>query len=147
MGNVVYPADGQQHMAGIQRAGGAGGAGGGTDTFIVQKQQKGLPFDTLKTEVHIAGEPMHGISIEDGVGDLGQAGDQLVPQRSQLGGVFVKMLARLIQRRRHSHNGRHILRTCAFAALLCAALDQRRQQDPLSRIQHADPLRTVKLVG
>ena len=42
VGHIVDPANGQQHVAGVQRAGGAGGAGGGADTPLVQQQQQAL---------------------------------------------------------------------------------------------------------
>ena len=55
MGHLMGPPDGQQHMAGIQRAGGAGGAGGGADACIIQQQQERLALNALEAEAHIAG--------------------------------------------------------------------------------------------
>ena len=96
VGDLVGAADGQQHMAGVQRTGGAGAAGGRTDPGLIQQQQQAFALDALKAEVHIAGEPVDGIAVQAAVGDLGKAGDELVPQRGDLGGVFVDVIAGLL---------------------------------------------------
>lgn len=78
------PPDGQQDMAGVQGAGGAGRAGGGADAPVVQQQEQALPLDALKAEVHIAGKPTHRVAVEGGVGNLRQPRNQSVPQGGHL---------------------------------------------------------------
>src|SRR5699024_653868 len=51
--DLVRAADGQQHVAGVQRTGGTGRAGGRADALVVQKQQQGLALDALKAEIHV----------------------------------------------------------------------------------------------
>ena len=96
MGDLVGAADGQQHMAGIQRTGGAGTAGGGAHAHLIQQQQQAFALDALKAEVHVAGEPVDGIAIQGAVGNLGKTGDELVPQCRDLGGVFIDVIAGLL---------------------------------------------------
>ena len=86
VGNIMNPADGQQHMAGIQGAGGAGAAGGSADALLVQQEQEGLALDAFKAEVDVAGEPLFRVSVQGRMGDLLQAFDQPVPV--QMNSVF-----------------------------------------------------------
>ncbi len=85
------PPDGQQDVAGVQRAGGTGRAGGGTDAPVVQQQEQTFPLNALKAEADVAGEPVCRITVEGGMGDLGETGNELVPQSRDLGGVFRHM--------------------------------------------------------
>ena len=64
----MRPPDGQQDMAGVQGAGGAGRAGGGADAPVVQQQEQTFPLNALKTEVDIAGETVYRVAVEGGVG-------------------------------------------------------------------------------
>ena len=118
------PADGQQHVAGVQRTGGAGRAGGGTDPPVVQQEQEGLPLDAFKAEVDIAGEALYRIPVQQGVGDPGQPPDQLVPQGGQPPRVLIEAGAGQLQSGGHPHDGGEIFRTGSPASLLRAAFDQ-----------------------
>ena len=64
VGHIVDPADGQQHMAGIQRAGGTGGTGRSLNTLEVQHQQQAFAFDAFKAEADIVGQTVEGVAIE-----------------------------------------------------------------------------------
>ena len=59
----MHPADGQQHMAGIEASGGAGGAGGGADALGIQQKQETLTLDSLKAEADIAGQPVDRVAV------------------------------------------------------------------------------------
>ena len=69
---------------------------------LIQQQQQAFALNALKAEVHVAGEPVDRIAVQGAVGDLGETGDELVPQRGDLGGVFVDVIAGLLQRSGHS---------------------------------------------
>ena len=81
------------------------------------------------------------------MGNGGQSGDQLVPQRGYLDSVLVDMVAGLLQRRRHGHDTGDILRAGPLAALLRAALDDVGQGNPLTGVQQTHALGAVELVG
>ena len=147
MGHLMGPPDGQQHMAGIQRAGGAGGAGGGADACIIQQQQERLALDALEAEVDVAGQPVHRVAVESAVGDLGQPRNELVPQSRHLGPVLLHVGAGILQRSGHGGNAGDVLRTGPLAPLLCAALDDVGQGDALPGIQHTGALGTVELMA
>ena len=70
MGHVVYTADRQQDVAGIERAGGTGAAGGSADAPVVQKEQERFALDPLESEVDIAGKSLFRIAVQGGMGDL-----------------------------------------------------------------------------
>ena len=139
-------ADGQQHMAWVERAGRAGAAGRRADALCVEQKQQALALDTLEAEAHVAGEAIHGIAVECAVRDLGQAVDQAVAQGTDPFRVLVEVCAGVFEGCGHAHDGGKILRTRALAALLCAALDEVRQEDALTGVQHAGALRPVELV-
>ena len=139
-------ADGQQHMAWVERAGRAGAAGRRADALHVEQEQQALALDTLEAEAHVAGEAIHGIAVECAVRDLGQAVDQAVAQGADPFRVLVEVRAGVFERRSHAHDGRDVLRTRALAALLCAALDEVRQENALTGVQHAGALWTVEFV-
>ena len=147
VGHIMHPADGQQHMAGIQRAGGAGGAGGGTHALHIQQEQQALALDALKAEAHIAGKAVYRIAVESAVGDLAQTLDQLIPQSGDLGGIGVHVGAGFFQRRGHAHDGRQIFRAGTLAPLLCAALDHIGQREATAAVQSAHALGAVELVA
>ena len=56
VGHIVDPADGQQHMAGIQAAAGAGRAGGRGYALHIQQKQQRFALDAFKTEADIVGQ-------------------------------------------------------------------------------------------
>ena len=146
MRHVMRATDGQQHMAWIERAGCARAAGRRADALCVEKKQQALALDALEAEAHVAGEAIHGIAVERAVRDLGQAVDQAVAQGADPFRVLVEVRAGVFERRGHAHDGGNILCARALAALLRAALDEARQEDALTGVQHAGAFRTVKLV-
>ena len=62
------------------------------------------PSMPLKAEVHVAGEPVDGIAVQGAVGNLRETSDKLVPQCGDLGGVFIDVIAGLLQRSGQAHN-------------------------------------------
>ena len=133
-------------MARVERAGRTRAAGGGTDALRVEQQQKALAFNAFKAEAHIAGQAVHGIAVERAVRNIGKTGDQAVAQRADLFGILVDVRAGFLQRRGHAHDGGDVLRACALAALLRAALNEAREGNALPRVQKPDALRAVELV-
>ena len=147
MGHLLGQADGQQHMAGVQRTGGAGGAGGGADARQIQPQQQALALDALKAYVHIAGQPvLHG-AVHPGAGDVRDARQQRVPQGGDVGHVLLQVLRGLPQRRGHAQNAGQILRAGPPVALLSAALQQGGQAQTAAAVERAHALGPVELVA
>ena len=139
-------ADGQQHMAWVERAGRAGAAGRRADALCIEQKQQALALDTLEAEAHVAGQAVHGIAVECAVRDFGQAVDQAVAQGADPFRVLVNVCAGVFEGCGHAHDGGNILRAGALAALLRAALDEVRQEDALTGVQHAGALRAVEFV-
>lgn len=65
----------------------------------------------------------------------GETGNEPVPQGGDLGGVFRHVGAGFLQRRRHTRDGRDILRPRPFPPLLGAALNQIGQRHSLPGVQ------------
>ena len=147
VGNIVNSADGKQHMAGIQRAGGAGGAGGGRNALGIQQEQQGLTFDTLKAEADNTGQTMFCVTVSGTVRNLGQTGNQLVPQGDDFFVVFFHIGAGIFQCSGHTHNGRQIFCTGSLTPFLCAALNQVGQGEASADIQRTNAHRSVEFVG
>mgnify|MGYP006945381289 CR=1 FL=1 len=93
VGDLVGSADGQQHMAGIQRAGGAGRAGGSADTLHIQQKQQALALDALEAEADVAGQTVHGVTVQGAVRNLAQTFDEAVTHGSDLGHVHIDVVA------------------------------------------------------
>ena len=106
-------ADGQQHMAWVERAGRAGAAGRRADALCVEKKQQALALDTLDAEAYVAGQAIHGIAVERAVRDLGQAVDQAVAQGADPFRVLVEVCAGVFEGCGHAHDGGKIFRTRA----------------------------------
>ena len=70
VGNVMDTADGQQHMAGVKRTGGAGRAGRCADTVHIQQEQQGFALNALEAEADVAGEAVDCIAVQGAVGNL-----------------------------------------------------------------------------
>ena len=134
-------------MAGIQRPGGTGGAGGRRDALGVQKQQQGLALDALEAEVHVAGQTADRVAVENGVGDGRQTRDQLIPQRRQIYRILLHVPAGLVKSRRGAADAGDILRAGPLAPLLSAAVDDVLQCNAPSGVQHAHALGAVELMG
>ena len=90
---------------------------------------------------------MDGIAVQGAVGNLRETGDELVPQRGDLGGIFVDVIAGILQRGGQTHNAGDVFRTGPLAPLLGAALDDVGQRDALAGVQHAGALGAVELVA
>ena len=123
MRHLVGPANCQQHMAGIERARRARGAGRRADTLRVQKQKQTLALNALEAEVHIAGKTGRSCAVERAMGNLAEAFNEPVAQRRDLFRIFVQMVARIFERSRHANNTGDVFRARALAALLRAALN------------------------
>ena len=145
--HIVHPPDGQQHVAGIQGTGGAGAAGGGADTFLVQQQEQRFAFDALEAEIDIPGKPVCPVTVQGGMGNPANSVNNPVPQGGNLLLIFRMGRRALLQRRGHGDDPRRVFRAGPFAALLGAAFDQVRQRDALTGVEEADALGPVELVG
>src|SRR5580698_669416 len=73
-GAGVVGAEGQQHVAGLGHARGAGGAGGAGDSVRVEQHEQGVALATREGEVRVAGEPGRAGrgAVEHGVGNDGE---------------------------------------------------------------------------
>ena len=147
MGHVVNPADGQQHMAGIQRAGGAGGAGGGADPVGIQQKQQALALDALEAEADVARQTVLKVTVDGAVGNLAQAFDEPVPHGGDPGHVLVDVVAGILHGGGHAADAGQILGTGPLAPLLGAALNDIDQREAPADIQGAHALGAVELVS
>ena len=72
---------------------------------------------------------------------------RLSNSRSGLLRVLCHVGASLLQRRRHTYDGRHILRSGAAALFLVSALYQSGHGDSVTGIQRPNPFWAVEFVG
>ena len=72
--------------------------------------------------------------------------DERLAQARDLAHIFIHMLDRLAQRRRHAGDARRVFRAAALAALLRAALDDTRERDAALGVQKADTAWSVEFV-
>ena len=96
MGYIVDTADCQKYMAGVERPGGAGAAGGSTDALVIQQKEKRFSFDPLKAAVHISGQTLFRVSVQGRVRNFQKSSDQAVPQHCLVCRVLVQMIGRLL---------------------------------------------------
>ena len=136
----------QQHMAGVQRPAGAGAPRAGADARQIQPQQEALPLDALEAEADDPGSPVRLAPVAPGIGDLAQPLDQPVPHGGDLGHILLHVGAALLQRRRHSQDGRDGFGAAPPAPLLGAAFDEVLQPDGLLAVQRPYALGGVELV-
>ena len=139
--------DRQQHMGRIQGSGCARRAAGCADAFHVQHDEERLPFNELKTEIHIVREPLHAVSVEPAVRDLRlDPADQVISEP----GFFLRALLHGRRRQFHClpkpHDARYIFRARPALPLLCAAVDKGADLHPFSDIEESDPLRPVQFM-
>ena len=78
MGNLVGKADGKQHMAGVERAGGAGRTRRRTNSFKVEHKQQRLALYSLKTHIYVAGETVLKASVDSGTLDFKRLGYKML---------------------------------------------------------------------
>ena len=97
--------------------------------------------------MYISRQSSLGIAVQDRVGDLSKALDQLIPQSGHPDPVGLHVPAGLLQGRGHSHDARDILRARTLAPLLRAALNEGCKRNAFSGIQDAHTLGSVELVG
>ena len=145
--HVVHPADGQQYVAGVKAAGGAGGAGRGAHALGVQQKQQALALNALKAEADVAGQTVRQIAVHRAVGDFGQPCNKPVPHGGYPGHILVDMIAGLLQGRGHTADAGQVLRTGTLAPLLSASLNDVHQGEALADVQRANALGAVELVG
>ena len=81
-----------------------------------------------------AGQAVHRVAGEAGVGKPGQAVDEPVPQGGQAGGLPAQAVHRLPQGGGHTHRAGDVLGAGAAALLLAAALDERGQAQGLFHV-------------
>ena len=56
---------GHEDMGGLQRAGGAGGTGGGADAFLANHQQDGFALDVFETDIGGIGQAVRAAAVAD----------------------------------------------------------------------------------
>ena len=72
-------ADRREHMARLQRAGGAGGTRGGADALVIQHQKKRFPLNSLKANGNNPREPL-AAAVELHMRNLGDSAAELFSQ-------------------------------------------------------------------
>ena len=147
MGHLVGPAYGQEHVAGVQRPGGAGRARGSADARLIEKQQQTLALDALEAEVHVAREPVRPVPVEGAVGDGAEAVDQLIPEAAHVGGVFIEILHHVLEGRDHAPDAHDVLRARPAVPFLSAALDEGVEGEAGPAVEGAHAPGAVELVG
>ena len=146
VGDLMRQAEREQDMARVERAGGAGAAGGSADAVGVEHEQQRLALDALKAHVDRAGDMMLKAAVYLAVRDLAELGKELIAHRAHLRGVLLHIIAGLLECRRHCGDAGDVLCAGALAALLSAALDEVEDGDVLPHVQCADALGRMELV-
>ena len=147
VGHLVREADGEEHVARVQGAGGAGASGRGADPLIIQHEEKALALDALEAHVHGAGDVVLEAAVNLAVGDLTELREELVPHGDDLRGVLLHVVAALFEGGGHGDDAGDVLGAGALAALLGSTVNNIREDDALLRIEDADALRGVELMA
>ena len=147
VGHIVDTADGQQHMAGIQGAGGTGRAGRGADALVIQQKQQALALNALEAEIDVAGQTVDRVAVQSTVGDLAQPCNDPVPHSRDSGHIVINMVAGILHGSRHAADTGNVLGTGTLAPLLGTALDEVHQGEAAADIQGTDALGAVELVA
>ena len=141
-------ADGQKHVARVQRAGGAGGAGGHADAPGGQLQQHAFALDELEGEVHVVGQAALPAAVELGRGDLLEnAADGMVAQRQLAVALGDDFLGGQFGGAGEADDAGHVLGGAAPPAFLLTAIEEVLKLHAAAHIQKADALGAVDLVG
>ena len=145
---LVRQADGQQHVAGVERTAGARRARRGADALGAQAQQHALALDELEGDVDVVGQALGGMAVEEAVGDLcGDALDGVVAD----GGLALVLLLALCLcqdgRLGKADDACGVFGRGALAALLAAAVDEVGDAHAAAHVEHADALGAVELVA
>lgn len=145
--DLVLEADGEQHVARVERAAGAGAAGRSADALEVEHQEQRFALDAFKAEADVAGQALLAVAVEAAAVDLQDLVDQPVLHAAELRVLFLHGRDRVLHRDAESDDAGDILRAGAAGSLLCAAVDQVRDRDAAADVQRADALRGVELVA
>jgi len=112
---------GHEDVRGLERAGGAGGAGGGADAFLADHQQDGLSFDVFEADIGGIGQAVRAAAVHAGIRYLQQAGLEAVPQAFHIGIFFFEVGPGQLGGFAYAGDIRHVLSAGAAAMFLVAA--------------------------
>ena len=149
MSDLVGQADGKQHVAGVQAAGGACRAGGGTDAAHVQHEQQAFALGRGEAGVHIVGQAFAAVqwAVHFYLGHLLDMLQHIVAHPGKPCALFVKAVHCGFQRCGQADNAREVFSTRAASALLRAAVQKIQRHHAAADIQRPHALRSVELVG
>ena len=133
----------------LERAGGAGRAGGGADADLVQQQQDGLALDVLEADVGGVGQAVVRVAVDADVRAPSPGCRPPACRAARRTRVFssIEVGRRQLAGRAQADDVRHVLGAAAAVALLVPADDERGQAGALADVEHADALGRVQLVA
>ena len=92
-----------EHVAGVQRTAGTGGARGSANVVVIQQQKKGLPLHPLEGNVAVAGKPPVRVAVQAALGEHGSLrlslGDMNTPDEVE---EILKAVPQVVERLRAS---------------------------------------------
>ncbi len=137
-----------EHVGRLRRSAAARGPRRDRNAVQVQREQQGLPLDTLEAEVQVEINPPLGAAVQADIALASLIDVALKPlsQRADTLGVFIHHLSAEPDRFAEAYDARHVLRAGADSALLPSAPCPRDELDPLADVERADPFRSVNLV-
>lgn len=147
-GKLGVGSGGEQDVAGLGHARGAGGAGGAFDALGVEEQQQRVALAPGEAEVRVGGKPLDGVSAEDGVGHFPEhGGDQLVAQGADPGGEVLAPLGGEDGGDREGRDGGHVQGAGADVPLLAASVQDGYGALVAAEQQRADAVGAADLVA
>ncbi len=134
-------------MGGLEGAGGAGAAGGGTDPLVGKKEQDPLPFHELHGDGEGVGETVSAAAVDAGVRDQrGQFALEAIAQFAHAPRLVRHVLLGKLARLTHGDDRCGVLGARPAPALLVSADQKRTKRRAAAHEEDADALRSVQLV-
>ena len=144
---VGQHAHGREHVAGLQRRGGAGRAAGDLEAAPVERVHDRLAVDVEEREGDQVGEPVDRVADHLGVRDGGDRGPDPVDQRALAAVDLVALGHDRLERGRRGQGGRDVLEAGHPLVDPVVVGEGVGPADALAHQQDADPGRPAPLVG
>ena len=145
----VRQAERLQHVAGLTARRRAGRARGERDAL--ERQHDGIGIDTAEGDVEVARQALGRVSVEMHVREtVRDLLPEAIAQSTEPLRLFLQVLENEFDGTGEAHDQGDRQRARAQATLVSASVDQRFETNPWPpplEIEHADPLRSVELVG
>ena len=147
-GQLARHAHGNQHVGGLDRAGGAGGPAGRGDAGKIEVHQQGFAVGTVHRDAEKMRRAGARLGVDHQVRHRGlEPGGQLVAQRAQTIGQRALLTGGELSRPSQAHGAGHVLGARPDTELLSAAMDDGLDRLAVAHDESTDSLGRSDLVS